>query len=175
MCGEPKKSKEIVRARLFSKVNRVSLPKVWLWLKVKLISQLRFLKIQRRKINRKGGILKQTSWLRSMTSVSWVFEVFSSRCSAMKSGWLLLLKHSPLLWLSPSSNVAEWRLLGLCWFCELPAQRFPQGQLCSAAAAAPLTWMGSPWDLSITLCQVVQICSFLRLPTCGSQENSFLA
>lgn len=60
MCGEVKKSEEIVRARLFSKVNRISLLKVHLWLKVKLISQLRFLKIQRRKIKPKGGILKQT-------------------------------------------------------------------------------------------------------------------
>lgn len=73
--------------------------------------------------------------------------------------------------------MAESRLLRLCWLCDLPALRFPQGQLCSASAAAPPAWIASPWDLYITLCHVVQIRSlaFLRLPTCGSQENCLLA
>lgn len=136
-----------MRARLFSKVNRISLPKLRLWLKAKLISQLRFLQIQRRKIKPKGGILKQTSWLRGMTSVSLVFEVFLSQYSAMKSGSLLLLSTAHCCSWSPSSSAAAEAVLDL-W---PPSTAVPSGKLCSATAAAPLTWIGSPGGLNTTL------------------------
>lgn len=73
--------------------------------------------------------------------------------------------------------MVESRLLRLCSFCDLPAQRFPQGRLCCCCCCCPLPWIPSPRDLYRTLCHVVQICSlvFLRLPTCGSQENCLSA
>lgn len=88
--------------------------------------------------------------------------------------WLFaVIKHSPLLQLESQQQCGGWGCAG-----SVTSQHSSSLRDSSALPLLLHPWLGLVHLGILTQhCHVVQICSlvFLRLPTCGSQENCLLA